>query len=500
MNLRRILPAAALTAGIALTAGAQTPAGGDEKTKPAVPVTGAPVVPPVSTPPAPEANPDFKKAGEELGKGNVDKALEHLKAACEKDKNLAPPKVILSQIYAQVANQGGSNAQQAAQAARIFLEQAAAEDPDHPDPILLSGAYALGESRLVDAMLCFETALAKSGSARWLTDQRKRFVKSSREGLAQVYSNRRDFKQALEQLRALLADDPKNGKLRVQAANLTFLFGQPDAAFADLKQAFADDPSVDLPEVMMARFWDSKPNKAAGEDAKAEEWFNKAIAAAPKDVKAPREFARWLLNQNRLADADAKLADAAKVDANDKETKALKGLSHRYKKEYKEAETIFDELNRADRTNPFYAWNLAIILAESPEKSKQEQAVAIATLVQSSQPKSPEAVSVLAWCLFKAGRLDDAEKAIGIAAQASQGNFPPDTIYYAARILEKKGKGKEARDNLQKALDAKAPFVYRKDAEEFQKQLIKDHGPVTKEEKKDDKKDEKKPEEPKKNP
>jgi hypothetical protein len=88
---------------------------------------------------------------------------------------------------------------------------------------------------------------------------------------------------------------------------------------------------------------------------------------------------------------------------------------------------------------------------------------------------------------------------MGIAAQASQGQFPPDTVYYFAKIMDKDGKSADARDNLQKALDAKAPFVYRNEAEAFQKDLIAKHGPVKKDEPKpeDKKPEDKKPQDKK---
>jgi tetratricopeptide (TPR) repeat protein len=490
MNLRRIVPAATLAAGIALTATAQTPPAGDDKSKAAVPSASTTPATGTSTPPTAPTNPDLEKAAEAIRKNEtVDKVLEHLKNACSKDVNLPPPKVILATIYMQIAQQ--NNNTQAAQAARTFLEQAAVEDSGHADPFLLSGTWAASEGRLTDAMLCFETALAKSGSARWLTDQRKRFVKTAREGLAQVYGNRRDFVQAYDQVKALLAEDPKNAKVRLQLAQLEFILNQADQSMASLKQAYEDDKSVDPPELMMARFWDSKGEKKPGEEGKAEEFFKKALETYAKDVKTSREYGRWLLNNSRLPDADGMLAKAAGIDAADKETKALMGLSNRYKKNFVEAEKYFDDLNRIDRNNPFYAWNLALSQAESTDKTKREQAVTLAQLTQQSQPRSPEGYSVLAWCLYKADRLDEAEKAIGVATQASQGNLPPDTIYYLARILDKKDKGKDARDILQKALDSKSPFVYRAEAEAFQKELIAKHGPVTKPEEK--KPEEKKP-------
>ena len=85
---------------------------------------------------------------------------------------------------------------------------------------------------------------------------------------------------------------------------------------------------------------------------------------------------------------------------------------------------------------------------------------------------------------FKADRKTDADSAMGSALQAAGSNVSPDTMYFLANILEWKGKGVEARDALKKALDSKAAFVYRKDAEEMHKRLLAKFP----EEKKDEKK------------
>ncbi len=477
MKLPRFLPAAALSAGLALSASAQTPA---EPPKDP-PTTGAP------TPAAPNADTkaDFDKAIEALRAGKVDDAIKALAEACKKDNKLPPPLVILSSIAAQ-SNNG--------QAARQFLERASVEDHEHPDPYILSGQFALNEGRLMDATLCFEAALVKAGNARWLTEQRPRFIKSAREGLARAYSSRGQIKEALQQLQALLKDDPKNAMIRWQVARIIFA-GDPDGALAELKTAYADDPDnpqIGLPETNMGRFWDSKPGKTdeetAQNKAKAEEWHKKALAAHPKHVMAPREYGHWLMNEGRMPEADAQLTAAKTLKADDNGTNALIGLAHRYKKQYDKAEEIFDGLNRQDRTNNFYAWNLALSMAESADEKKKQQAVTIAQLVQTSQPKNPEAMAILGWCLFKAGRYDDAERALSGSVQAASGQgTPPDTVYFLARMFDHRGKSTDARDALKKALDSKAAFVYRADAQKFFDELVAKHGPV-KEEPKEPKK------------
>ena len=61
-----------------------------------------------------------------------------------------PPKVTLSRWFLE-AKEGA--------AARQMLEQAATEDPGHPEVLLTNASYALGEGRVTDAILSLEAAI-----------------------------------------------------------------------------------------------------------------------------------------------------------------------------------------------------------------------------------------------------------------------------------------------------------------------------------------------------
>jgi tetratricopeptide (TPR) repeat protein len=318
-------------------------------------------------------------------------------------------------------------------------------------------------------------------------DLRQRFVRTCREGLAQCYANRNEFARALVQLKNILDDEPKNAVVRWQAARLTFLFGQHDLALEELKKAFADDPKnpqIGLPEVNMSKFWESKPVAAtdpavikteqAANVAKSEEWMKKAVEAYKADVRAHREHGRWLMNHARLDDADKALAAASGIDANDDETNAFIGLAARYRKDYKKATEIFRKLEGANRGNIAYGWNYALSLAESSDEKDRVQAISIANNIAQGNQKSPEAFAVLAYCLFKNNRLDDADGAMGQAIRLSGGRLPPDNIYYLAMILKARGKKVEARDRLKVAVESKDAFVFRKDAEALHAELVKE--------------------------
>lgn len=424
-------------------------------------------------PAAPPPSADEQKAQELFRAGKTDEALVALRQAVTANPLLPPPRVMLSDLYYKSGN---------GPRAREELERAAAEEPTHPDVLTLNGTYGMNEGRITDAILSYEAALKAIDSPRWTAAQQKRFLRVARLGLARAYQARGDFKAARGQFTAALGDDPKNGPLRQQAAAAAFRAGDPTTAETELKTAFTDDPTLDPPELMLARLWDEKRDAA-----KAEEWFKKVVAAHPKNAKAARGYAQWLLDRGRAADARPHLEAAAKIDPAAPETNTLLGLAARYRKDYAAAEKVFEGLLQDAPGNPFFGWNLAIALAESDDPKKRERAVQLAESLYRQNERNQhtaESVAVLGWCLFKAGRVDDAAKALQLRANA--GAFGPDIAYFIARVLDAQGKSADAQKLLKEAVAQTTPFVYRKDAEGLLADLDRRNPP--KEEKKEGKK------------
>jgi hypothetical protein len=80
--------------------------------------------------------------------------------------------------------------------------------------------------------------------------------------------------------------------------------------------------------------------------------------------------------------------------------------------------------------------------------------------------QAPEAYAVLAWCYHKAGRLDDAERAIVPLLQTGQ--MPSrDAAYFVAKVLADKGKFEAAHNVLKAADQARGMYVYRADAQKL---------------------------------
>jgi tetratricopeptide (TPR) repeat protein len=301
---------------------------------------------------------------------------------------------------------------------------------------------------------------------RWDADQRRRFVREARTGLARAFEVRGDWTSAREHLTAILADDENNGPARQRLATALYRLGKPDEAFAELKKAIAIDPASDLPELRMAGL------SADGKDpAKTEEWLKKAVANHPNSAAAARTYAGWLLDAGNPDAAQQYLDRAIKLDPNGQETRAVQGIMARYRKNLPEAEKVFESLHRDYPNYPLAAWNLALALAESGDKEKQRRAVEVAEAEVRRNQKMAEGYAVLGWTYYKAGRLDDAEKALAPLAQV--GVPSRDAAYFLARVLADKGRFEDAHKVLKAAESAKGGFVYRAEAQALMAEVEK---------------------------
>jgi tetratricopeptide (TPR) repeat protein len=410
----------------------------------------------------PAVSAEQEKGVELFRAGKVDEALAALQAAARANPKLPPARVTLSSLYLQAQN---------GVAARQALEQAAAEDPKHPDVYLLNASYAFGEGRLTDTVLSCSTAITLSTDPRWDADQKKRFTREARLGLASAFEGRKDWALARDQVTAVLADDPKNAVIRQRLATCLFFLGNPDGALAELRTAHKDDPAAELPELRMYQLATS-----AGDPAKAEGWLKAAIAAHPQNPRTQRAYAGHLLDLGDPAAARGHLDAAVKLDPANLDTGLLRGLMARYTKDYPAAEKLYEDLLREYPADTRVAWNLSLVLAESQDAGKRRRAVELAENEVRKNNRQPEALAVYAWALYKVGRLDDAERAIGAATQL--GVMTRDAAFFAGRVLADKGRPELAVQALRAAEQGRGAFVYRAEAAallaELEKKLPKD--------------------------
>jgi tetratricopeptide (TPR) repeat protein len=436
---------------------------------------------PLLAQPKPATPTEVEQAMELFKANKVPDALDKLTKAGKTNPNLSPPKVQVAQWFFQAGN---------GQGARTLMEQALVEDPKHPDAYLLNASFAFGEGRLTDAVLNLRTALEYSADSRWDADQKKRFAREARNGLVEVNSARGDFSSAKEHALELLNADPKNGVMRSKLAVIVFRQDKPAEAEKEFTQAFADDPGIDPPELQMANQWQqramSEPDatKQAAHLEKVEEWLKKAVSNHPKNAKPPREYGLWLLNAGKLDAAGAYIEAAGKTDPTGKDTTVARAIYLLHKKDAAGAEGLLEGVYK-DAPGDLNALSfLCLSLVESADEKKRKRALDLADTLVKQNPKSPGGYAVLGWCLMKAGRNDEAEKALATVLNA--GPISSDSAYFMAKFLSDKQRFEDAHKLLTGATGVRhGMFVYRGDAKTLLDEVTKKL-PEKKEEKKDE--------------
>jgi tetratricopeptide (TPR) repeat protein len=401
--------------------------------------------------PKPVSSPAEEKAQALFQAGKYDLALQELESAVKANPKLPPARVILAAYFFTAGN---------GRDARIQIEAAANDDAKHPDLYLLNAQFAINEGRATDALLNLAQAELFSQDPRWDAEYRKRVQRDLRLFIASAYELRKDLESAKKSLETILSTEPKNGSVRYRLGNLLFAMKQPEEAYKAFEQGYADDPAAEVPELRMA-------NLSVPDLAKAEDWMKRALAKYPERALIAQSYAGFLLD-NRTADEAAPLIERAeKLAPKERGTRMLRGLYLRYKKSFAAAEPIFEGLLKENSNDSPAAWNLALVLIESPDAGKKNTARELAEQEVRRNPRVGESYTVLGWIQYKLGRLDEAERSLATAAQS--GNFSRDGAYFLAQVSVDRQRDADAIKLLTAAVNGRGGFVYKNDALALQK-------------------------------
>jgi Tfp pilus assembly protein PilF len=198
----------------------------------------------------------------------------------------------------------------------------------------------------------------------------------------------------------------------------------------------------------------------------------KALNENPWDLKTRLRAAQLSFEDGHLDEAKKQAENALQIDPKSFEAKNLCGVIALFQKDYKAAERYFESIHLQSPQRFPASNNLALALAEQNDDAKKQQALQLAETNVRLYPKVPEVYSTYGWVLYRAGRLDEAERALRTAV--SGGNHSADTAYYLARVLaDRGGHDAEARQLLESALKTSAPFAQRDEANELLTKLKK---------------------------
>jgi tetratricopeptide (TPR) repeat protein len=384
-------------------------------------------------------------------RGELARCLESLKAARLSNPELFPPHVILAELHLR-ANQVPQ--------AREALERAAVLEPYCARVYIELGKLALGEGRGTEAAVLFEKALGLAAAPGNSEATRKSSQADASAGLAIVAEHRTDWPRVAACLTTWIESNPKDAQARVRLARALFRQAQRDKVIEELQHAVQDDPSLDPAAILMARFYSE-----AGDVKKAGEWVEYALKSAPRDPRAQLGAALHYLENDQLERARGHAEAAAKLDPGSAAIKEARGLIAWHRKDYAEAERLFQEVVVEAPGNVGASCLWALALAEQPSAAKHSRALQLAETLARIDSSSGTVLTTLGWVYHKNGKSDEAERALRAALQS--GTASSEAPYYLARVLSEHGSKDDVGPLLKLALNAPGRFAFRSEAREW---------------------------------
>ena len=456
------------------------------------PASAQPVQPATPTTPSTAAKPkEYPEAKEALQlllrDHNIPAAIKKLEKVSKENPELPSAHVLMYQILAQL-NQPA--------AARAELDEAVKTNAGDPEPYIILGDIALQERRLVEAALSFDKA--KAMLAKYTNAERKGALEQQTlSGMAVLAEARGDWKEAEARLRDLLKVAHGDLVTHERLARSLFWQGKAVDALAVLKKAKQIDRDnakkygareVFLtPEAIMGQYSGQVegPKSTSGN---AERWFNAAVTIAPNDLPTRQIVAVWALEQGKLALAKEQAEAVLRIEAADPKKYGdstvghmLRGIVGLWEKDWPVAEKHFDKIvsaadvaaanNPASMNNFGARNNLALALVEQKNPAKKQLALDYAEANLRRNENNPEALSTLGWVHFRRNEFDQAksalDRAIKTSEQAGQATgikLDLDTATYMAHVLHHQGQKWQAKELLDKVLNADRPFSMRPEA------------------------------------
>ncbi|MCA9196335.1 MAG: tetratricopeptide repeat protein [Planctomycetales bacterium] len=396
---------------------------------------------------------------QKLREGDAQTARQMLDQAYKNNPELPPGNVMLAQILF---------ASRQIQLGRAALEEAKKEAPNDPGAYVYMGDLALNERRLTDCELLYKEGIEKCKSYNVNDKRKKRLLAMAYSGLANLKEVAEDWNEAEKLLRTTLQYDSENlialTRLgRVLFKKATDLEGEK-AAYAVFKQLHQiDSERTPLPEINMALLYQQD-----GKTANAKKLMQAALGKDSNNARTLLAVAKWALDANELEMAQTNANNALKLEPDSLEAKLYIGLVARYKGQFDIAERVFKEAHLQSPKHAGALTQLALILIESDDKTKQQLALEFADLSVRIYPDMTssygrESMMTLAWCLAKQGNLNAAMQATAKALE--KGSVTADSAYFAAQILYDAGQSANAGKILDSALKSERSFPNRSAAE-----------------------------------
>lgn len=407
---------------------------------------------------------DVTDAIKKFGSGDYPGAFANLESARKSTPRLPPAEIMMAQLYFD-ANQPGAGIG--------MLERAARTVPDDPEALVLLGELAVREGRGIEAGLLFGKAAPVVSKFTENPKRRQTLQNRLYSAWATVDEAEGNFPQAQKKLEELLRLDTRNAAAQERLGRVLFKQNKLREAYEAFKAAAQLDPKAPPAELAMAALFQDR--------SKAEQWLNRAIENAPKDVRTQLAAGEYRLRTNVLDEAQKHAAEAIKLDPTNVDANLLAGVVARMNNDYPAAARYLGEAHLMAPANGDVINHLALSLIELPDEAARGRALQFADLNARQHPDSIPFMTTLGWISYKLNRKKDAERLLNASfravAAANNNKMNADMAYYLASLAKDTGKLDYAAKLLREAINSSDSFAYRKPAQKMLAEIEK--GPAS---------------------
>lgn len=346
-----------------------------------------------------------------------------------------------------------------------LLEETATAHPELPTVYTAFSRLAIAQRRKTDALALLDKARAKIDMGTWSEEEKAHYEQAWLDATADLMMLRMDYAEARKFLEQLLTRRPDDARSVMRLAEVEFAQDNEIACLDRLRKFSELTPGRPSPELMMATLL-----AASKRTQQADEWVEKARQAQPEEPKVLLDYASWMLDREKFAEAVSALDSLDKVSPGKSEAKLLRAKVAFINRDYVSSEKLLGELRVSEPGRPDIANLWAMALAENPQADKRQQAVEVAAQNAQLQPDNAIAAAILGWTLFRQNELKQASEWFGRASQSQR--LTPEMAYFMAKFFQAAGQKEQALKLVTQALEQPGLFLYRSTARDLRKELL----------------------------
>jgi tetratricopeptide (TPR) repeat protein len=330
-----------------------------------------------------------------------------------------------------------------------------ADQPNHPQALLLLGNIALAEGRLEEARKTF-AGLAVQSPDNPAAHQRLGMVEKLRKNDAQAAVH---FEKALSLApQAMEAFAPLVAMMAARGE-----YPQAIARCEKQLMLVAGNPAVRAAILTFK----GQLHRARKDPAAAEKAFQEAIAADAGHIPPYYSLARLLLDRGQTEQAVAQYEALIARNPRLVGPHMLLGTIRDMQRRPEESQRHYRAALAIDPDFAPAANNLAYLL--STQEGDLNEALTLAQTAKRRLPEDPSVMDTLGWIYYRKGLYDNALGELAVSAEKLSDN--PLVRFHLGMALFRKGQGADAQRELKRALELDPHFDGSKEAREVLAQL-----------------------------